>query len=131
MTLIATVMGAPSSEERFKDASKMLDYGFANYSVVTRTPEQQAPVRVVKGQSDSVKVEVEGDLSLLIRKGQDKLIVTEVDIAESIAAPVKKGTEVGTVTYTLDGQTVKVCRILAAEDVPRVNFIFYIIICSG
>lgn len=126
MTLIAAVMGSPSSDERFKDASKMLDYGFANYSVVTRKPEPQPPIKVLKGQSDTVNVEVQGDLSVLIRKGQDKLIVTSVDIADSISAPVKKGTEVGTVTYTLDGQVVKECKIVTSEDIPRVNFMYYI-----
>lgn len=33
--LIAVVMGAPSSKERFADASTLLNYGFQNYSLTT------------------------------------------------------------------------------------------------
>ena len=34
LSLISVVLGAPTSKERFADASGLLDYGFANYRVV-------------------------------------------------------------------------------------------------
>lgn len=126
MTLIATVMGAPSSTDRFDATAAMLDYGFATYSVATASPETQNPVPVIKGKKENVELEVKGGLSILVKKGQQKNITTELSISDKIKAPVKKGTEVGILTYKLGDKTVATCPILAAETVERANFGDYI-----
>ena len=35
LTLIAVVLGSPSSADRFHSATTLLDYGFANYALVS------------------------------------------------------------------------------------------------
>ena len=104
----------------------MLDYGFATYSVATASPETQNPVPVIKGKKENVELEVKGGLSILVKKGQQKNITTELSISDKIKAPVKKGTEVGILTYKLGDKTVATCPILAAETVERANFGDYI-----
>ena len=119
MTLIATVMGSPTSKDRFDATAAMLDFGFATYSVATASPEAQAPIAVLKGKKDSVNLEVVGGLSLLVKKGQQKGITTEVALSDTVNAPIEKGTEVGVLTYMLGGKAVASCPIVAAETVER------------
>ena len=125
MTLIATVMGSPTSQDRFAATAKMLDFGFSGFSVVKASPEAQQPIKVNKGKVDTVPIEVVGGLTLLVGKGQEKLITSEISIADSVDAPIEKGTEVGTLTYKLKDEVVQTCPIIASETVPKATFIDY------
>lgn len=62
---------------------------------------------------------------MLVGKGQDKLIQSEVSITDTLQAPVAKGTEVGYLTYTLNGEVVKTCPIVTTEEVPKATFLDY------
>ena len=44
-------------------------------------------------------------------------------LPEKVSAPIKAGDVIGTVRYTLDGETVAETPIKAASDVPRIDFI--------
>jgi len=121
MQLIAVVMAAPTSDERFAGAKRLLDYGFANYGVYKTPKEELLPVRVTGGVSTLVQPE-HITQSFLISKGKEKLIEKQIKIVESVAAPIIKGQKIGTVNYVLDGQIIKSTDIIAAEPVGRISF---------
>ena len=54
MQLIAVVLGASSSEDRFALAKQLLDFGFANYGVQTPVAELPDRIAVKKGIADTV-----------------------------------------------------------------------------
>lgn len=120
MQLIAVVLGAPTSDERFASAKKMLDFAFANYRVVT--PEMPAldTLKVDGGMKHSVALSVTAP-ELLVEKGKAD-IVCKTELAESLAAPVEKGQAVGQVIIMQGGS--ELCRvpISAADSVKRMNF---------
>jgi D-alanyl-D-alanine carboxypeptidase (penicillin-binding protein 5/6) len=121
MHLIAVVMAAPSSDERFAGAKKMLDFGFATYGVYTTPQEEFEPVRVTGGVNPSVRATHQTE-SFLINKGKEKSIEKQVKISESVAAPVKIGDKLGVINYTLDGNIIKSSDITAAEEIERISF---------
>ena len=125
MSLIAVTLGAPTSKERFDDIAAMLDYGFATYSVIDRSAETSEPIKVIKGRNDSVQVRAAENLNLLVKKGKEKGLETEVVLEPQLTAPVYSGQKVGTVRFILDGQTVKECDVVATEDVERASFTDY------
>ena len=53
---------------------------------------------------------------------QTEELETEINLPEEISAPVKKGSRLGELTYSLDGRIVAVYPIFAAEDVEARNF---------
>src|SRR5699024_646887 len=57
--LIAVVMGCPDSKARVRDASKLLDYGFANCVIYedTKSIESLPDVMVSQGMEKKVKIE--------------------------------------------------------------------------
>jgi D-alanyl-D-alanine carboxypeptidase (penicillin-binding protein 5/6) len=121
MQLIAVIMAAPSSDERFTDAKKLLDFGFATYGVYKIPKEELAPVRVTGGVNMTVEVSHETE-SFLINKGKEKSIEKQIQIAETVAAPIKTGDKIGTINYLIDGNIIKSVDIKAAESVERISF---------
>ena len=87
MELIAVVMKAPTTAQRFQDASCLLDYGFANYALLTPQPEGPlAPIDVLLGQSKTVQPQLQRECRLLVEKAQADQITTRVDLARDVQA---------------------------------------------
>ena len=124
MELIAVVLKAPSSEQRFADARALLDYGFANYALVTVTPEQPlAPVAVHLGESAAVQPVLTEDNTLLLEKAAAAGMTQTVTMAEGVDAPVAQGDRLGELTVADgEGNTLAVLPILAGQDVPRLTW---------
>jgi D-alanyl-D-alanine carboxypeptidase (penicillin-binding protein 5/6) len=114
-------MAAPTSDERFGDAKKLLDYGFATYAVATPEVEPLAPILVTGGIYNSVEVGYEA-ISILLDKGSERNLQKSVELKPQIAAPVAAGQVVGTVNYTLDGVIVGSADIVCANSVERIGF---------
>lgn len=123
MDLIAVVMGAPTSKERFADATKMLDYGFANYGICTSlvSEDELMPITVKKGIEDSVEIGLDDGFSLLMEKSKIANMEKTITLPEHIEAPVKKGHKVGKVEFFSDGKSVGVCDIVAKSDIKAEN----------
>ncbi len=122
--LIAVVMGASTSDDRFRSAKKLLDSGFANYEFKEMKFElKNKTVDVTKGTKTNIELEEPKNISFLLEKGQEKNIETHFNLPQSIKAPINKGDTVGRVTVKLNGETVATTDIVAAEDVDEMNFV--------
>ena len=98
LTLIAVILGAPSSAERFQAATALLDYGFAAYAAV---PVPQLPDRplelTVKGSTEqTVPLDYSAlPQTVLLEKGAGADLRTELTLPETLEAPVERGQAVG------------------------------------
>ena len=120
MRLIAVVLGAASGKERFAIAQRMLDYGFANYRqypVVKRGTKVKGQLPVTGGERDGVSLVLDGDLTLLVNKGDEQRLELAPSLPESVAAPVEKGQVVGHVDVVAEGRSLAQIPIVAAESV--------------
>ena len=84
MTLIVTIMGAKTSNERFAAAAKALDYGFASFALAKSQMEELPEIKVVKGKTFTTQAEVVGSLSVVVPKGQEKLVESSITLTEEI-----------------------------------------------
>ena len=80
------------------------------------------PVPVVNGMQSQVAVESAASGSVLLTKGREKDLKTEVKLSESVEAPVAKGQQLGKIVYTLDGEVLTEYPITAAGDVEQISF---------
>jgi len=119
--LIAVVMGAKTSNERNGIASKLLDFGFANYCSLNDGGKELGTIRVLGGTSDTVTVRYD-NFSMLENIGNRDKIEKEVVIPQSISAPVKKGDVVGKIVYKLDGKIIGENPVVADNGVGKINF---------
>ncbi len=119
--LIAVVMGAESSQERFATCKSMLDYGFANYALVKpEVTEGVVPVRL--GKAESVKAVTAEPVRLLIDKAQSNQVQIQTALEEEVTAPVSKGQRLGTLTVRVGDQVVAQMPMVAQEGVERLTW---------
>ena len=123
LNLIAVIMGGPTSAIRFNEATKLLDYGFVNFSStkIAIKDEKIAEIKVIKGVKENVDVVFEKDASILVKKGEDKNIVQTLDINETLLSPLKKGDIVGEAIYKLNEEELSRVNIVVSQDVNKLN----------
>ena len=121
LSLIAVVMAAPTKENRMADATALLNYGFANFTAYTPPQDALAPVPVALGRADSVQPVLQDESSFVIEKTQAGELETQIELPESLTAPVEAGQEIGSLTVTSGGQTVLRVPLAAAETVEAVT----------
>ncbi len=107
LDLLAVVLGAASSAARFDAATALLDYGFANFENVTAPAPENAPTSlpVTGGAEETVKLEYAVPQKLLVQKGEGGALNAELELPQTLAAPLAAGQQVGTVTVR-SGETV-------------------------
>ena len=121
MALIAVVLGADSSANRFETAATLLDYGFANFCLATVTPEEPLPqVPVTLGEADTVALQ-EVTAVLLVRNSDAASLTTEVILPETLAAPLEAGEEVGVLRVVVGDRTAGALPLTCAASVNRLN----------
>ena len=120
--LIAVVLGCETSQERFSACKSMLDYGFANFALVTPEAPKDASVPVTLGVTDTVAAVPGEDTALLIDKSQRDQVTVTVELESTVAAPVSKGQRLGTMTVRAGEQVLAQIPMIAAEGVPRLTF---------
>jgi D-alanyl-D-alanine carboxypeptidase (penicillin-binding protein 5/6) len=119
MRLISVVMGTSSTRARKNDTRSLLNYGFRFFETSTlfeANHEFEAP-RIWKGLQDNVSVGLLDETVLTLPRGKKKHLATSVELDDPIVAPVAVGDELGTVTLTLDGETVFRGPVVALEAV--------------
>ena len=122
MELIAVVMGAKTSQERFAACKSMLDYGFANFALYTPVLQEGASVPVKLGKTGTVGAVPSGETDLLIDKGQRSAITTEIQLESIVTAPVSKGQRLGTLIIRAGDQTLTQVPLVAEEGVERLSW---------
>lgn len=125
MDLIAVVMASESPRERFVDAAKLLDYGFASCSLYTDENEELLSIRlpVLRGKTDEVKIMAEKDFSqVLMKDEQESDITKQIVYNENLEAPIKMGDKVGEISYYLKGTKIGTIAVTATEEIEKAHF---------
>ena len=123
--LIAVTLCAETSPIRFKDATNLLNYGFANYESVKicGANDKVATVKFEKGEKENVDLVAKDDLSVLIKKGDKKDFTKKVQIKEDLKLPIKKNTELGVVKVYRGDELVGESKIINTEDINKASYL--------
>ena len=123
--LIAVTLCAETSPIRFKDATNLLNYGFANYESVKicGANDKVATVKFEKGEKENVDLVAKDDLSVLIKKGDKKDFTKKVQIKDDLKLPIKKNTELGVVKVYRGDELVGESKIINTEDRNKASYL--------
>lgn len=118
---IAVVMHAETSDARNRDAETLLNYAFANYRLLPLA-EAGLPERlpVELGARDTVPLSLAGPGKLVVPRGGEPEYALR--LLPQVAAPVRKGDRLGTLTVRLGGKTLAELPVCAGETVPRLGY---------
>ena len=125
-TMIIALLGAgwyPNKSLKWKDAKKLLDYGFENfeYQQLGKDEWYFEEIPVIDGMEKTVEITTDAKtFPYLLGKGE--LAQCKVEYAEQLQAPVEKNMVVGTITYELKGVIIEQFQIYTTEDVEKSTF---------
>lgn len=121
MTMIAVVMGAENSNNRFLSARKMLDYGFANYTFTeVKVPKKQLQnIKVQKGMKTEIAVRAGDTKKLLTQNSAEGEITVQTELKNELIAPVEKGQQVGIARIMQNGKELGSIKIVADEAAAK------------
>ena len=114
-------MGAPTRDIRNEAAKKLLDYGFANYSLSEFEEGSIGNIKVHGGDKEEINTYYPSKY-MLVGKGEDKNIQKNVILPDFVNAPVNVGDKLGEITYTLNGNEIGKVDITAGESVNRISY---------
>ncbi len=120
--LIAVVMGAETSQERFAACKSLLDYGFANYALVDARLNEEIAIPVKLGKADFVNAVPAEESQLLVDKSQKNQVQIQYTTQEQVTAPVSKGQRLGTMTVKVGEQVLSQVPLVAQESVGRLSW---------
>ncbi|MCD6323320.1 MAG: D-alanyl-D-alanine carboxypeptidase [Clostridiales bacterium] len=123
-SLVSVVMGAPNTNARFADSTKLLDYGFLEFDFFTIEDGgvSAGDIPVEKGIELEVGSYVEKSSEFLLNKADFEKIERVVEIPEILEAPVEKDTVIGTIKYMLDGDELGSVSILTDSGTEKAGF---------
>ncbi|MCF6096709.1 D-alanyl-D-alanine carboxypeptidase [Thermovorax subterraneus] len=127
LRLISVVLNSPTSNDRFEDTKKLLDYGFGTYDSikVAKKNEVLARLPVERGIKNQIDIVASRDLNVLVEKGKEKAIVTKLEIPEKLKAPLSSGQRIGKLIAEKDGEIVGEVDLVTLEGIEKAG-LFYI-----
>lgn len=127
--LITVILGSPDTNTRFAETKKLLDFGFANIekNIVLTKGEEIQEVEVKNGVQAKVKAVVGNDLKLAVLKDQKDNITKEINLEQSIVAPIKAGQKIGEIRYHLNGEVIGRIDLVSDKNYEKASFIRLII----
>ena len=123
MELIAVVMGATTSQERNAACVQLLDWGFASYALVNPDlTEENTSVPVKLGKESTVTAKLGADPTLLLEKSRRNSVTTQVELEESVTAPVTAGQVIGKMTVKAGEEILASVPLVASCEVARLTW---------
>lgn len=121
---LAVVLGAPTGAKRFDLAGKLLNYAFENYSTKTflvkgQVIDKQIPVS--GALSRSISASALCDLSVLVKRGEEKNWTMEFNLPKCVRAPQRKGEVIGQAIALRCGERVTNVPIVLCEEITKLG----------
>ena len=122
MELIAVVLHCGSSADRFESAKALLNYGFANYALIScDVPQALGTVQVRLGEQRLFTPVLQGSAPILVNKSELAQVEKRVTMEQELTAPVEKGQQLGSLTITVGDRTLAEIPIVSPDAIPKLT----------
>lgn len=118
--LIAVVL---NSKRMYEDSKLLFEYGFNNYQLLTVIQSEQkiGSIPVVEGINNEVPLLSHRPITLVIPKGQLDQVRVNIEVPNSIPAPVERLQQVGEVQVKIGSKLIEKVPVVTAAGVPKVS----------
>ena len=137
-TFVVALLGCGWPNNRgykWSDTKKLMAYGLENFTYhslneVKVDEESLAPIPVAGGQTDKIGESIAVPVTVVTKEAwiegvllkEDESFEKREEIAKELEAPVEKGTEVGKITYLVDGEVYGIDYVITADHVKKIDF---------
>lgn len=120
--LISVVL---NNQNWFDDCYKLMNYGFENFNtyVIVGKDQYIDKLPIDNGEKDTLMIVTKESFSYPLQEDELKNIKIHIDLPEKIAAPIKKGSNIGNITVYLDGKLIYKENLIANENIKKLGFI--------
>jgi D-alanyl-D-alanine carboxypeptidase (penicillin-binding protein 5/6) len=119
VSLIAVVLGAKDEDTRLKETKALFDYGFALYPMTTLADKGTTILSVQPPDPLDRQIHLVPESSLTLRLYKAYAVTVSAQLDRDVSLPVHAGDVFGKVQFTLDGNSVGVVNLVAAESVEK------------
>lgn len=126
MRLIAVIIGAQSEKARAQEAKKLMLYGYNFYRKFTPVKGNTAlgTARVYYGDQNEVKLGTASDISEVMPRNKGDSFKVEYTLkTNDLKAPIKAGTELGTITVKSGDEKVGEYPLVALNEINECGFL--------
>lgn len=122
--IIAVVVGAANDAARVESSLKLLNWSFQNFETVKLYDAQQPAVeaRVWEGEVETVGLGSPEAVWVTVPRGKSAQVQPVASYTQPLMAPLTKGTTVGTLSLSLEGNTLLETPLVVSNDVPQAGF---------
>jgi len=123
MQLIAIILAAPDPTIRFDSAMKLLDFGYSNFALIAKEESgtTMGEIKIYKGKVEHAPVVIKEQTNVLVPKGKNIVIDSEIKLKSSLDAPVASGQTAGEVIYTHEGQEVGRSELVLEAEIAKAS----------
>lgn len=123
--LIGVVLGCKTSDIRFAEMAKLLDYGFANYETVqvAKAGERVKKMNIEKGDNTKLFAVAKETAGLTVQKGNSDKVKKKIKIDDNIKLPIKKGDKIGVMTVYEGKEKAAEYELVADRNIERAGFV--------
>ncbi|MCI8477088.1 MAG: D-alanyl-D-alanine carboxypeptidase [Oscillospiraceae bacterium] len=122
MELIAVVLKADSSDQRFGSAKDLLSYGFATYTLMDVYPAQALPpIDVLLGVQNQIQPVLSRSTRILVQKDELNCVTTDIQLCDDVEAPVEAGQTLGEMSVRVGEREITSIPIVASSAVDRLT----------
>jgi len=118
---IAVVLGANSVKEREDFVLSLLNYAFAAYQPLELLDKQGGLVsaQVYGGEVDEVRLQAINSANIVVPKGRESAVVTDLQFSPYFEAPIEVGQAMGIASLSLDGKVIADIPLIATSSIKR------------
>ncbi|HZK21541.1 MAG TPA: D-alanyl-D-alanine carboxypeptidase family protein [Oscillospiraceae bacterium] len=122
--LIAVVLGSDNGTKRFEAAKAMLTWGFSNYMLLQPQlgSDQIENVDIFYGETSVVTPEMPKIEPILVLRGKEQDVTSEIEMIENVEAPVEQGQTLGKLKFISDGEVVAEYNLTSPVSIKRLSF---------
>ncbi len=125
LNLIAVIMKAPTTALRFSEAKQLLDYGFTNYTSYKLSMENEIVknISISQGVEKNLNAIYSSSNNIMLQKGTESKITQEINIPDTLTAPISQGEKIGEINYYLDGNLLASVDVVSDKSIKKVGFV--------
>ena len=122
--IIAVASGFETKNLRSSQSLKLLNWGFRNTSTfeISKKGITTFELDTWLAKEDKIKAITNEDFYITINKKDIRHLTVSLDYNGPIAAPVKKGSQIASITVSKKDNIIKTLPLYAADDLKKVNF---------
>jgi D-alanyl-D-alanine carboxypeptidase (penicillin-binding protein 5/6) len=119
--MIAVVMGCDKMSTRAREALKLVEHGFRNFSTVEAVAKGSSfgPLKVKRGKENTVMLVAAETVRVTVPKGKEKSVSATPQLPESVVAPIQKGQALAKVVVQNEGKAAGETALVSASEIKK------------